>query len=169
MRDMWFISDTHFNHTNILRFEDDNGDRIRGQFDSIQDMNETIIANWNSVVKDGDLVYHLGDVFFGAVEEYHEINSRLNGRKRLIVGNHDGIVGIVQRKFFQKIQMWRMFPEHGILLTHVPVHESTLFKKSLTNVHGHIHQNCSPTEYHINVSVEVRDYTPVHLDELANR
>jgi calcineurin-like phosphoesterase family protein len=165
MGDIWFISDTHFNHLNFLRFQDDNKKYIR-PFKSVEEMNETIIDRWNSVVKSGDKVYHLGDVYFGNKEDATKIFQRLNGKKRLIVGNHDNILEIVSLKLFQKIQMWRMFPEYGILLTHVPVHESTLTPKKLINIHGHIHQNKTPIGPYYNVSVEVQNYTPIHLDQI---
>ena len=48
-----------------------------------------MIENWNSVVKKGDYVYHLGDVFFGSKETFPALWNRLNGSKRLIIGNHD--------------------------------------------------------------------------------
>ena len=60
---VWVISDTHFGHKNILSFKDkDTGDAIRGKvFSSIDEMDETLIDNWNRVVKPGDKIYHLGD------------------------------------------------------------------------------------------------------------
>lgn len=169
MRNIWFISDTHFNHDNILKFTDKAGAYIRSKFSNVEEMNEYIVDRWNSVVKDGDIVYHLGDVYFGHRDAAKELVKRLHGRKRLIVGNHDNIVEIAQLKMFQKIQLWRMFPEFNILLTHVPVHESTLEMKKLINIHGHIHQNTSPKGSYINVSCEVIGYTPVHLDDLRLR
>jgi len=63
-RDIWVISDTHFDHANILNFTDKVGKPTRN-FADVDEMNETMIANWNSVVKPGDKVYHLGDVLFG--------------------------------------------------------------------------------------------------------
>jgi len=62
--------------------------------------------------------------------------------------------------------MWRMFPEFNCVLTHVPLHESTMFKVEY-NLHGHIHQNASPSPQHINCCVEVQDYTPKSIEELV--
>lgn len=89
-KNIWFISDTHFQHKNIaLVFTDaKTGKRVRN-FNSVQEMDETMIQNWNSVVKYGDIVYHLGDVFFGNAESADKILQRLNGEKKLIMGNHD--------------------------------------------------------------------------------
>ncbi len=178
MKNIWVISDTHFFHENILKFKDStSGELIRPGFKDITHMNEYILDKWNSVVKPGDKVYHLGDVFFGAKDEFTQFFNRLNGSKRLIVGNHDNIKFLARGNFFQKIQMWRMFPEYNLLFTHLPVHPSSLRRgaptddvPTMTNVHGHIHQNSSPEGKYINVSVEaLDDYTPIHIDELMQR
>ena len=175
MKDIWLISDTHFFHSNILKFTDENGELIRGKlFDTVEQMNECMLENWNSVVKPGDKVYHLGDVMMGSKEDFLKFWPKLNGSKRLIVGNHDDIKWMAQKELFAKIQMWRMFTEFGLLLSHVPIHESGLRRGSptdetapmLLNIHGHIHQNPSPTENHRCVCVEHINYTPINIEEL---
>ena len=169
-RDIWVISDTHFGHRNIIDYCD------RPFTDTMQ-MNMAIRNNWNSVVKDGGIVYHLGDVYMGWNEPQTAgaFLASLHGRKRLILGNHDDAKDAVLYNSFQKIMVWRMFPEFGLLLTHVPVHESALFRgatgneespKKLLNVHGHIHEKNSPTIDHRNVSVEQINYTPINIEEL---
>ncbi len=173
-RDTWLISDTHFLHKNILKFIDSNtGLRVRPDFDTVEEMNEHMIERWNSVIKQHHRVYHLGDVFFGDKEEFQKLFTRLNGSKRLIVGNHDNIKYLAKGNFFSKIQMWRMFPELGLMFSHVPLHPSSLRRGApdsdvapLFGIHGHIHQNKSPRGPYRNVSVEAINYTPVHLDTL---
>ena len=170
MRNIWVISDTHFQHSNILHFKDSDGKPVRA-FDSVEHMDETMVDNWNRVVKPGDKVYHLGDVFFGNKESFIKLWKRLNGQKRLILGNHDDAKFFAKHELVAKIDVWRMFPEFGLLLTHVPVHESTLgegrFKQTkMVNVHGHIHTNPSPTPNHRCVCVEQIDFTPVNIEEL---
>jgi calcineurin-like phosphoesterase family protein len=167
-KDLWVISDTHFNHANILTFVDKIGKPVR-PFQSIEGMNETMIENWNRVVKPGDKVYHLGDVFFGPKEDFKKLWPKLNGKKRLIVGNHDDVNFLSSGAFFEKVMLWRKF-EH-LLFTHVPVHESTLMEhrfsgKQMINVHGHIHQNKSPDGNYKCVCVEQVNYTPVHIEDL---
>ena len=169
---IWITSDTHFNHKNILNFKDDKGNSVRS-FSSVDEMNETIIERWNEVVKPGDKIYHLGDVFFGNIDWITNNWRRLNGKKRLIVGNHDNITNIVKSGMFEKVQMWRMFEEHNLLFTHVPVSHQSIFhdrvvhkKKPLTNVHGHIHNNDSPNGRYLNVCVEKTDYRPINMNEL---
>ena len=173
-RDIWVISDTHFGHSNILTFRDggSDGPLIRGaRFSSVEEMNETMIENWNKTVKPGDKVYHLGDVMMMPKENFIPLWKRLNGQKRLILGNHDDAKFFAKNELVTKIDVWRMFPEHGLLLTHVPVHNSTLYEgrfkgKEAFNVHGHIHQNPSPSPQHICVCVEQIDYTPIHIEEV---
>lgn len=167
---IWVISDTHFNHANILNFRDEEGDAVR-DFDSVEQMNECMMDNWNETVQPSDKVYHLGDVLFGMDKQgWLENNwSKLKGKKRLCFGNHDNPK--LLEPFFQKTQLWRQFNDWGLLLTHVPVHPSTLehdrFEgNSVINVHGHIHQNKSPDGPYKCVCVEQTGYKPVNLEEL---
>lgn len=163
MSDIWIISDTHFGHANMLRFKDADDNPVRPNFDSADHMDEHMIEQWNSVVRDDDIVYHLGDVYF---DHGYKSLVKLKGRKRLILGNHDNAKSPYLQNNFQKILMWRMFPEFGLLLTHVPVHESSLGIKVNKNVHGHLHQRKIADERYVNVSVECVSYTPVHIEQL---
>lgn len=170
MSEIWVTSDTHFNHKNIMNFTDYEGNKVRN-FSSVEEMNEVMIERWNSVVKPSDKIYHLGDVFFGPKEWIESNWKRLNGRKRLIVGNHDDIDYIVKAKMFEKVTMWRRFDEFGLLFTHVPVAISTLFEgrreeRRLVNVFGHIHSNKPPAGPYTCVCVEQTNYTPVNISEL---
>lgn len=168
-RDIWVISDTHFNHENILGFKDVGGDLIRGgRFKTVSHMNEVLIDNWNSKVKAGDKVYHLGDVFFGSKDDFKRLWPRLNGSKRLVVGNHDDIKFLSSGGFFQKVYMWRIFKEFNMVLTHVPIHESS-FRGVDFNVHGHIHEKKSPTPRHHCVCVEQTNYFPVNMETLRDK
>lgn len=184
MSDIWLISDTHFHHENILKFKDNQGNLVRGQhFSDVDHMDECMLENWNSVVKPGDKVYHLGDVMVGgSKEKFTKFWSRLNGSKRLIVGNHDDIKWFANGGFFAKIQMWRMFPEMGLILSHVPMHHQSTMRygskddvervnfpkepEQLLNIHGHIHQNPSPPGPYRCVCVEQINYTPINIEEL---
>ena len=170
-KNIWVISDTHFNHTNIIKYCD-------RPFDDAKHMDDYLVTFWNETVKDGDKVYHLGDVYFGGNNEdpqyIDSLLSKLKGQKRLILGNHDNGKDQKLHRAFKKIEVWRMFPEFGLLLTHVPVHESSLWRgeeraegtKKLLNIHGHIHQNKSPSDDHRCVCVEQIDYKPINIEEL---
>lgn len=172
MANIWVISDTHFGHDNIIGY-------CNRPFKTTTLMNWAIRDNWNSVVKPEDKVYHLGDVYMGWNEKENVIDflKSLNGKKRLILGNHDGGKDQVLQKTFQKIEVWRMFPEFGLLLTHVPVHATALKRVEhpgrgttedghLVNVHGHIHTNVSPPGPYKCVCVEQTAYRPVNIEEL---
>jgi len=154
-REIFVISDTHLGHENIIKYCD-------RPFYDVHDMNETIIDNWNKTVRDDDIIYHLGDVYF----RDHSLIHRLRGRKRLVLGNHDIAKDQHLQAVFQKILMWRQFPEFGLLLTHVPVHPNTLNNKWPVNVHGHIHNRPSYGKEYKNVSVEMINYTPINIEEL---
>jgi calcineurin-like phosphoesterase family protein len=174
MGNIFVISDTHFNHANILTFKDSVGKPTR-TFSSVEEMNEIMIQRWNEVVRPGDTVYHLGDVLFGLNKEewLSRHMPRLMGKKRLIFGNHDDPKYFVGVGHFSKTMLWRMFPEFNVLLTHVPVHPSTLKEgrfdsdKPVINIHGHIHQNKSPDGPYKCVCVEQTDYRPVAIEDLV--
>lgn len=173
-RNIWVISDTHLNHANILNFTDEYGKKIRGiKFQSVQEMNDCILDNWNEVVKPGDIVYHLGDVAFGSQDEFKKLWPKFNGKKRLIVGNHDDIKFLSSGGFFSKVLMWRHWPEYGLVMSHVPMNEQQCSRgygytwTPITNVHGHIHHNKSPEGRYFNVSCEAINYTPINIEDLA--
>lgn len=161
----WFISDTHFFHANMLKFKDNGGGLIR-PFDSVKDMNEYMIMKWNSVVKDNDNVYHLGDVTFDYGKEFNQLMSRLKGRKRLTLGNHDKIKGTNLLDWFEKVDLWKGFKEWNFTASHMPLMLQSL-RDGAYNVHGHVHQNSLNNPNYINVSVEVRNYTPVSIEEIS--
>lgn len=159
------ISDTHFFHDNIIQY-------CGRPFANAELMNECLIDNWNSVVKPGDKVYHLGDVAIGT-EMYTELGTllaKLHGSKRLVVGNHDDISFLTKGGWFKKVSMWRVFTEYNLLLTHVPVHESSIHERIVVaggiNVHGHIHNHDSPKGPYFNACVEKNNYTPIHIEDI---
>lgn len=155
---IWVVSDTHFSHANIIKY-------AGRPFENIEEMNETMVDRWNSVVKDEDIIWHLGDVYF----KNPEIISRLKGRKNLLLGNHDSGKDQNLLQNFQKIELWKSFPDFGIVMTHIPLHPSCLIKNDGTkvlNVHGHIHEKDSPEGNYRNVCVEKTNFTPINLEEL---
>lgn len=168
MRNIWFTSDWHLGHKNILTFRnDDTGQLIRPEFSSVEEMNECLFDNYNETVKPGDKVYFLGDVHFDKKVGIKLKN--LPGQKRLILGNHDDLGDGVLLEVFKpkKIGLWRIFKDHNVILSHVPLHNSS-FRKVEYNVHGHIHEKESPSDFHINVCVEKTGYRPVHIDDVMS-
>jgi len=174
MADIWFISDTHFQHASILTFKDAKGNLTR-TFSSVQEMDEYMVDRWNSVVKPTDKIYHLGDVFMGNKETFVPLWKRLNGHKRLLLGNHDDAMFFASKNLVDKIDVWRAFPDFGFIATHIPIHTNSMYfhriKKEAVNVHGHTHTNKvmlgdSPDPRYRCVSVEQINYTPVNIEEL---
>ena len=161
----FLISDTHLTHENILTFVKENGERLR-PFDSVEEMDELIISNWNGLVHPKDTIYHLGDVVIN--RKALSILDRLNGRKVLIRGNHDIFKLRDYVKYFKDIRAYKVFPEYRIICSHIPLHPSCLERWKL-NVHGHLHGNKLDDDKYISVCVEQTDYKPVPLEEIIKR
>lgn len=169
MADIWFTSDSHFFHENILKFVDKEGKLVRPGFASVDEMNWHMVECWNAVVKPSDKVWHLGDVAFKTVEKAAELDnllSKLHGHKRMLVGNHDNIKSAALHKHFEKIELWKGFKAEGFTCSHIPLRLDSM-RDGKVNVHGHTHQNLMDEKGYVNVCVEVRAYTPVHIDDLV--
>jgi len=161
MKRFFVISDTHFSHEKILTFTDNFGGKLR-DFHNIEEMDECIIDNWNSVVRNEDEVYHLGDVGFNR-NKLRLILPRLNGKKVLVKGNHDRFSKGFYSEFFADIRaVSRM---DGIVMSHIPIHPACLSRWG-TNVHGHLHSNHIVNGPYVNVCVEQINYTPKDLEEI---
>jgi len=146
MSAVYFISDLHFGHRNILRF--------RKQFDSIEHHNDTIVENWNSVVTKRDKVFVLGDACFD--EESLGIVNRLNGVKHLVMGNHE----YISPKLWEVFQ-WVSGPikYKDFWLSHMPIHPEELRGKR--NIHGHMHEATIPDPRYFSVCCEQVNFTPI--------
>ena len=165
---IYFISDTHFYHSNIIKY-------CNRPFKNVKEMNETIINNWNNVVTNKDTVYHLGDFCLSNDDDIKSIFNRLNGSIILIRGNHDRKTV----KFYEKIGFKVLthapivLDKYKLMLSHVPLPDS-IIKEGYINLHGHIHNKSISENYpenysdekHINLSVDVTDYKPVSIDEI---
>lgn len=163
MANIFVISDHHFGHANILHFKNKNGEPLR-VFDDVNHMDEYMIERWNEVVRPQDKVYHLGDVLVKGAD-WKKL-GRLNGHKRLVLGNHDYSDMKLYAPYFEDIYGTRLLDK--LLLSHIPVHPFSL-GKAVANVHGHVHNNVEAGHFgkqYFNVSVEVVDYTPLAFEEL---
>lgn len=171
MVDNWITSDTHFGHENILSFTD-NGLPVRS-FTSVEEMDETIIQNWNKVVKPNDIVYHLGDVVLGTGRnaEYMSILDRCNGVKELVKGNHDLLDDCFYTPYFRKIHaMIIMQKKWKIIMTHIPVHIDCMDRFRI-NLYGHLHQRKIDDKRYVNCCVDFpgNDYTPLNLEAIRDK
>lgn len=173
--DIWFISDSHFSHANILGFKNYDGTNLR-TFDSVEAMDEHMVKQWNSVIKPQDKVYHLGDCVINA--KHLPTLGRLNGHKRLVRGNHDIAPTSVFMEYFEEVYGVRVFAKESFVCSHIPLHPDCMRWK--VNVHGHLHGNKvldaldphsnqfkpSYDKRYYSVCVEQINYTPVHIDTI---
>lgn len=133
----------------------------------MDEMNECILDHHNEMVKPKDKFYHLGDVCFN-VETFRDLLPKFNGKKRLIMGNHDNFKMSEYLQHFEKVmESWH--PVRNILFTHRPVLLSTEWRKNLCNVHGHIHKGQIGDKRYLNISVEETDFRPVHYEDILKK
>lgn len=165
---IWVASDHHFQHNNILTFTSSvHGELLRPGFSSIEDHDQHIIDVHNSLVREDDLVYFLGDVTWKTNSRSWEILNSLKGRKRLVLGNHDDANFL--HPFFEKTYLWKYFPEYNTIASHVPISKEDLRGKN--NIHGHLHEktvkNVAGADFqYYNVSMERTGYRPLELDKV---
>lgn len=157
---IWLIADTHFNHRNIIKYCD-------RPFSSTNEMNEILINNWNSVVKNSDRVFMLGDFCLSGKDKVIEIGRQLNGRKTLILGNHDSAsLKTYYEAGFEMVSKYPIFIEGRFLLSHEPV---IIYDETIYNIYGHMHMHPDYKtfdRYSACISVERINYTPISLDEI---
>ena len=187
---IFFTSDTHFGHTNIIRF-------CNRPFKDAEEMNNTLIDNWNSVVGKNDIVYHLGDFAFGSQTLWNNMLDRLNGHIHLIIGNHDMKnlkQGCIDR--FESVSFQKQIYIEGkcIYLNHFPFlcyAGSYRYENPVWQIFGHVHsqdafydiesitdqevkeilgqdanrlQYLFPTQY--DVGVDKNNFTPINYYEV---
>jgi len=155
---IWFTSDTHFGHANIIRFCD-------RPFKDVQEMNETLISNWNKCVKPNDEVYHMGD--FSFEKDPAATAARLNGRKHLIKGNHDKWRHIeALNPFFVWIKDYFSLKvgRQKFILFHYPIRNWHHSYKGTIHLFGHSHGGTEDLGRSTDVGVDCWDYKPVNID-----
>jgi calcineurin-like phosphoesterase family protein len=154
---IFVTSDHHFGHANILKFKRHTGGKLRPKFKTVDEMNRLMIERWNSVVGPHDTVWHLGDFIWGPF--WLPIIRQLNGKKHLVLGNHDHHVSTQQLLHSGVAQVYGVKKVDGVLLSHCPLRLENL--GGCGNLHGHIHDRESPEGPYLNMSVERWRYTPV--------
>jgi calcineurin-like phosphoesterase family protein len=159
MSNVFLVSDLHLGHANICKFLRSDGTKLR-PWDDPDEMDEAIIARWNSVVKPEDKVYDLGDCVIK--RKYFPLLARLNGKKRLIRGNHDIFRTAEYLEYYDEIYGVRVLED--MILSHYPIARDSVNRA--TNVHGHLHGNDIADGKYYSVCVENINYTPVALEDL---
>lgn len=156
------VSDTHFNHKNIIEY-------CNRPYASVEEMNRAIIDNWNSTIKEEDRVFFLGDFCLGNRQTLIELGHQLNGHKILVMGNHDRVsqTAFLDAGFevVYKKPVEVEFPEYDmtILFSHAPKYDDLKYP----NVHGHVHDKANNDAMHYCACLEVNDYKPVLLDDIV--
>lgn len=174
---IFLVSDTHFSHRGIVKFLRADGVTKERPWDSIEEMDETLIKNWNSVVRPQDRTYHLGDVVIN--RSALPILNRLNGEKILVKGNHDVFRAEEYLAYFKDLRGNAVLDD--FLLTHIPVHPASI-ERWKGNFHGHLHSNRVMHQYqdggilkirrdprYLCLSVEQTNFTPISLEEAKKR
>lgn len=159
MTKIYFIADPHFGDDRIRRYEN-------RPFQTVEEMDRTMISNWNAVVEESDLVYVLGD--FGADGREAEILSRLKGRKYLVKGNHDTRSNQAYRTAgFEEVYDHPIILDSFWILSHDALYVNS--NMPYANLFGHVHNTPIVKDYssqHFCVSVERIDYTPISFDRI---
>ena len=167
----FIIADTHFYHKNIIEYAE-------RPFQSVAEMNDALVKNWNSVVSPEDIVYHLGDVAFGNRSNFVNIIHRLNGQIILIKGNHDRLPNAVYEREGLFVCKYGYYNTHcigfvgdefsPINATHRPVpgyHDKQVIGWIF---YGHVHNKpcfLENREATVCVSAERINYTPLCLED----
>lgn len=171
---IFFTSDTHFGHRNVINF-------AGRPFSSIEEMDKALIENWNSVVPEDGIVFHLGDFCFGGITQWRTIRKKLNGKIYLILGNHDfkHFKPALSDMFEMVTQQMHIYIENQeIYLNHNPFLAFGGSYSGTWDLFGHVHsgpnekngkdlprlEHLFPTQY--DVGVDNNDFRPVSFYEI---
>lgn len=171
MTDLYFTSDTHFSHKNVIQYSN-------RPFNSVEEMDETLIQNWNAVVKPSSTIWHLGDFCLGQQSKILEILQRLNGHKHLILGNHDKRIVSNPQEFmgvglFESVQYYKELDLKPLtILFHYSARTWNKAHYGTHYLYGHSHGSSRPWGKSVDVGVDATaispEYRPYHLCEIRN-
>ena len=167
---IYFTADLHFYHDKVIKFAD-------RPFQNIEQMNKTLIKNWNSKIKSNDEIYILGDFTMKGHALAQEILYQLKGRKHLIKGNHDGFINSphFENYLFESISDYKEinYMNTQFILFHYPILEWDSFFRGSIHLHGHQHnhadynlQNLQNGIRRYDVGVDANNMSPVSADEI---
>lgn len=160
---IWFTSDTHFGHTNIIK-------HCARPFSTAEEMDVDLIARWNAVVRPDDEVWHLGDFAYRNAKAVASYLSRLNGRIHLIHGNHDSaatkaLAAWASSQPFAEIKL----DGTRISLMHYAMRVWPASHHGALHFFGHSHGSLPGDRQSCDVGVDAWDFRPVSLDEIRER
>jgi len=160
---IWFTADTHFDHDSIRKY-------CHRPFESVDEMNETIISNWNTLVGKNESVYHLGDFSFSkTTERVEELISRLNGKIHIIFGNHDKRVVRRAQGFESKSDLKQVKYEGvKIICCHYAMRVWNASNHGTWHLYGHSHGNLDELQDRrsTDVGVDCWGFTPVSFKRI---
>lgn len=161
---IYFTSDTHYGHYNIIKYS-------KRPYKDVKEMNEAMIENWNTIVKDDDTVFHLGDIMFS---KDYSILDKLKGKKSFIRGNHDSevIVGEIRKRHLAMRDYYELkYFDRKLILCHFPLLSWNGARKGTIHVHGHSHGTINDLNVNcrrVDVGVDVYNYRPVSIDQIID-
>lgn len=167
---IWFTADTHFFHKNII-------DYSNRPFTSVEQMNETMVNNWNDRVHPGDIVYHLGDfALSNRIEPVRDLRSRLNGVICLIRGNHENTAEDMKDQFIwikDYCEVKHPDPDapnglRKIVLCHYAMRVWNRSHYGAYHLYGHSHGSLpdDPNSLSFDVGVDCHNYRPINFEEV---
>jgi len=160
----FITADTHFGHASVLRF-------MPRPFADVGEMDESLIARWNAKIPTNAVIYHLGDFSFANREKTEAILSRLNGRIRLVLGNHDRMTGGTLKRFeWAKDYYEARTPEKiKVVMQHYPLLSWNRGHHDAWCLHGHCHGGLADTGLRrMDVGVDTHpNYEPYSFEEVA--
>ena len=191
MQNIFFTSDTHYNHKNIVRgtsewksFEEGGSHQRTRDFDTLEEHNEALVKSINSIVKENDILYHLGDWSFGGHENIKIFRNRLNCKNiHLIFGNHDQHIepkDSPYRGCFNSAQHVKQFSlrlgtektgkygKQGFFLSHYSHQVWNQHHHGVIHLFGHSHGTIKGIGKSMDVGVDTNNLYPYHLDEILD-
>jgi calcineurin-like phosphoesterase family protein len=164
MKEIFFASDTHFGHANIIKYSN-------RPFANTKEMDEALITNWNSRVKPTDDIYHLGDFCFGSTAYADYILKQLNGNKFFIFGNHDKAIRDEAAANFKWLRHYYELKEdkQTIVLCHYAMRVWNKSHHGSYMLYGHSHGKLEATPWgkSMDVGVDCHNYFPISLEEVT--
>lgn len=167
---IYFTSDLHFYHENVIQ-------HASRPFTSVEEMDKTLIFNWNKQVKASDEVYVLGDVTMKGTGYATEALQQLNGSKYLIKGNHDRFADQIafDKNLFEWIKDYHElnYKNQRFILFHYPIEEWNHSFRGAIHLHGHQHnhkeynyQNREKGIRRFDVGVDANAMCPVSIEDI---
>ncbi len=175
---LFFTSDTHYNHRNICRGTTTwtDPDSKTRDFDTLEQMNDRIVNNINSVVGQDDILIHLGDWSFGGFESIDAFRNRIHCNEiHLILGNHDHHIERNHRDVQMQFESTNQYvelsvnKEHNFVLMHYPIMSWNRMNDGVIHLHGHVHL---PPELRIgegkmmDVGMDGNNFFPIEMEEV---